>query len=164
MSTRTPKKSTVRQVIPNGSGVRWKTVPITSTDAIQFAAELETSLNDLMKDGWALTGMMERGDATILTAQRTEPSPEALARSRAETLPDLESAVLVRSVKEYVYTFLHENEQLQSTFASMEEAIASVRADLKKDDILPLSIAHVCVTTYDPLRLVSESNSSRTNA
>lgn len=136
-----------------GPRARWKAVAITSPDPVEFAREYEETMNGLVSDGWQITGMMNRGEAVIITAQKPDLPPalmEALAAlSGKKPLPPRTAD----TKEEVVYTF-KEGDQIHSLPCTLEEAVKYLEEHIEEDgDILPISIVVMTVTSYEPADL-----------
>lgn len=157
MSTRTPKRPTVRQIPHTGPAKpRWRVIAVSSPDPVAFAAALEQNLNELMEEGWNLSGMMERGDATVLTAQRLELPSDLAAHAAQPTQPDLSDVSAPGEREEFIYHYLELTEHKQRTFPSLAAAAAAVAKDMEGNDVLPISVSAMRVTTYDAMGLIAQ--------
>jgi len=162
MSTRTPKRPTVRQFPHTGPArPRWRVIAVSSPDPVLFAAALEQSLNELMEEGWNLSGMMERGDATVLTAQRLELPPEVASLAAEPTQTDLSAASLPGEREEFIYHYLELSAHKHRTFPSLAAAAAAVVKDMEGSDILPISVSAMRVTTYDAMGLIAQRSKNQ---
>jgi hypothetical protein len=131
-------------------------IAVSSPDPVAFAAALEQRLNELMEEGWNLSGMMERGDATVLTAQRLEVPSEVATRAAEPTQPDLSEVPGAGEREEFIYHYLELTEHKQRTFPSLAAAAAAVAKDMEGNDILPISVSAVRVMTYDAMGLIAQ--------
>jgi len=154
MSTRTPKRPTVRQFPHTGPArPRWRVIAVSAPDPVAFADALERSLNELMEEGWNLSGMMECGNATVLTAQRLELPPEVASEP---THSDISEATVPGEREEFIYHYLELSEHKRRTFRSLADAIAVVAKDMEGNDILPISVSAMRVVTYDAMGLTTQ--------
>lgn len=137
-----------------GPRARWKAVAITASDPSEFAQEYEDTMNGLVADGWSITGMMNRGEAVIITAQKPDLPPavlQALAEMSAGRKPRPKPA----DVKEEVTYCYKDDSQVHSMkCSSLEEAVAYFEEHIMNDGpILPISIVVMTVTSYEPADL-----------
>lgn len=139
---------------PFGPRARWKAVPITSEDPVEFAREYETTMNGLVADGWNITGMMNRGSAVIITANKPDLPPEVLQALGAMNRPVAAPIRDDRTTEEIVYTYKDENGVQSMRCATLAEAVGYLEEHVEEDGvILPISIVVMRVTGYEPADL-----------
>lgn len=146
---------------------RWKAVAITATDPADFALDYETKLNDLVEDGWNITGMMNRGEAMIITAQKPELPPEILrALASMNDKPKKPLPTMPEGVEDVVYSYREGATVHSVPCKTLAEAVAYLEehaapwigpeaptGDLLYPNILPISITVMSVTSYEPADL-----------
>lgn len=143
---RFPKRGHVQRVPPTpiGTKVLFRSVAITGKSVEEFARCHEKALNDLSSDGFQLLSMFERDDGAVITAQKQEAlnlSPPIMASP-------------IEAPDEVSYHYLEGEHHRSVTCRSVPEAVEIVRKHLKeRDDILPLSIHCVKITTYEAMEL-----------
>lgn len=141
-----------------GPRARWKAVAVTSTDPVEFARDYEEKLNALVSDGWNITGMMNRGDAVVITAQKPELPPAILhalaAMGDAQVRPPPTPAKEDRTVEEVTYSYKDGTSVQSMRCASLEEAVGYFEEHIAENGaILPISIVVMTVTSYEPADL-----------
>jgi hypothetical protein len=154
MNQKLPKQPRTRSLPQGVQGKRtWKALAVSGNDPAQYAADLAAALNTLSSEGWNITSIQDREKATILLAERIELPVEVQMRAAAETKPDLS----VNSTEEFVYSFMFHDMHQQRRFSTMEDALSAVRDDVKSDQILPLTVTEVLVTTHEALDLYKQN-------
>ena len=148
-----------------GARAKWQSIAITASDPVAFADEYAACLNKFSSEGWNITGIMQRGEAVIITAQKAE-IPEDLASAIAaiqgkatpKTKPLEEADVL----EEFIYNYQELGEVKSIKCATLAEAKAYLEEhaapwmDLPVGpcpSILPISIVAMHVTSYEPMDL-----------
>lgn len=151
--------------MPNfGARARWQSVAITASDPVEFAREYSECLNKFSSEGWNITGIMQRGEAVIITAQKAEV-PEELAKAMAAISgkqAPRPPAHEVDELQEVTYNYQELGVCKSILCGSLEEAKgyleehAAPWVDLspgQAPDILPISIVVMHVTSYEPMDL-----------
>lgn len=139
---------------PFGPRARWKAVPITSEDPVVFAREYETTMNSLVADGWNITGLMPRGTAIIITANKPDLPPEVLQALGAMNRSSAPAPRDLRTTEEVVYTYKDESGVQSMRCATLAEAVGYLEEHIEKNGvILPISIVVMRVTSYEPADL-----------
>lgn len=141
--------------MPPGARSRFKTVAVRDPDPIKFAKKHEDALNSFMADGWNVTGMMNKGDALIITGQRLEMGPPP---PEQEAPPDEPGFSLPQSSTddghvEIVYSFIERGTHRSVSCVSMPDAMNQVRAHLSTGgDVLPNRITVMSLMSYEPIK------------
>lgn len=137
--------------------MEWRVMSVLNADPTQFASELQAAFQELTDAGYTLLNQMHRGDGLIITAHRiatstapkldapTLPAP-ALTKDRRRIV-DMPARPTSETRDEVLYNFLESREQRQEVCADMPYALRLLREHLERDDILPISITTVAVTT-----------------
>jgi hypothetical protein len=164
---RHPKKAGSMRGMPQfGARAKWESIAITASDPAEFAREYAACLNKFSSEGWNITGIMQRGEAVIITAQKAEIPPELAKamsaiqnRAQARPLPETHEA---DELEEVTYNYQEAGECKSLKCASLEEAKGYLEehAALWEDplpspvpSILPISIVVMHVTSYEPMDL-----------
>lgn len=131
----------------------WKAVAVTSTDPVEFAREYENVMNTLVADGWNIAGMIPRGEALVITAQK-QNLPPALLQALAALNEKKELPRTDNVLEEVTYNY-KEGVQIKALkCASLAEAVGYFQEHIEQDgDILPISIVVMTVTSYEPADL-----------
>jgi hypothetical protein len=155
--------------MPNfGARAKWQSVAVTASDPHEFAREYAECLNKFSSEGWNITGIMQRGDGVIITAQKAE-IPEELAKAmaaiqgrQAPRPPPVEHEV--DEIQEVIYNYQEGGECKSLRCTSLKEAKSYMEEHAKPwenpdpspslaPDILPISIVVMHVTSYEPMDL-----------
>ncbi len=150
-----------------GARAKWQSVAITASDPVAFAEEYAACLNKFSSEGWNITGIMQRGEAVIITAQKAEIPDDlaaAIATIQGKATPKPRSQPLEAAdvLEEYTYNYQEHGEVKSIKCATLAEAKAYLEEhaapwmDLgaaPSPAILPISIVAMHVTSYEPMDL-----------
>lgn len=139
---------------PFGPRARWKAVAITAEDPAAFAQEYETTMNSLVSDGWNITGLMNRGNSVIVTAQKPDLPTEVLQAIGILPKPVPPVTPPENATEEVIYTYKDEQGVQTLRCAALEEAVTYLEEHIEQNGvILPISIVVMHVTSYEPADL-----------
>lgn len=156
--------------MPNfGARAKWHSVAITASDPIEFAQEYAACLNKFSSEGWNITGIMQRGEAVIITAQKAD-IPEDLAKAlsalqgHGQSLRPHVASHEVDTLEEVTYNYQDHGECKSIKCADLKEAreymeehaapwIDLLPSPMAVPNILPISIVVMHVTSYEPIDL-----------
>lgn len=137
-----------------GPRARWKAVAITATDPVEFAQDYEAQMNALVGDGWNITGMMTRGDAVVITAQKPELPASILEALATVSSPKTKVVTHANTTEEVIYSYQDEGKVQSMRCVTLEEAVKYLEEHIVEDGaILPISITVMTVTSYEPADL-----------
>lgn len=146
-----------------GARAKWESVAITASDPAEFAREYAACLNKFSSEGWNITGIMQRGEAVIITAQKAEIPPElARAMEAIQQQARPQAPREVDEIEEVTYNYQELGECKSIKCASVEEAKSYLEEHATLWDeplsspapsILPISIVVMHVTSYEPMDL-----------
>ena len=129
----------------------FKTVCIKDSSPEAFARKHEQALNELVSDGWNVTGMIEKGGSLLITAVRQEIGDPVVAVEKEEGqqtfLPPSSTNM------EITYTFIERGKVNSVRCVSMVDVMNRVREHLNtvSEEIVPFQITVLSATTYEPL-------------
>ncbi len=106
-----------------------------------FAASLEEILQQMTDEGYAIVSQMFLREVCIVTGRKIG-LPLCLPKKNANG----ESRV--------VYNFKRDDVYCSKTFTSMQEALREVKKTLQEEDVLPIRLIHMDVTSYEPYQFV----------
>lgn len=148
-----------------GARAKWDSVAITASDPAEFAREYAACLNRFSSEGWNITGIMQRGEAVIITAQKAE-IPDELAKAMSalqgrQARPSIETHE-PDEIEEVTYSYQEQGEVKTLKCATLEEAKGYLEEHAAPwidspagtpPGILPISIVVMHVTSYEPMDL-----------
>jgi hypothetical protein len=124
----------------------WKILCASSKDPRRYAKELEEGLNELSSEGYALVAMTDRGGATILHGQKVMVDPPPVVPQAPAPTP-----VIPRNVHhEVIYLYLEKGSLQRVEFRTVPEAVCLLRHHLECEDIVPVSLTTVVLSTFEP--------------
>lgn len=129
--------------------LEWKVVAISNPDPIIFARELQTSLQELTDNGFAINGQLQRGEALVISASRMQQVDAAAMplRRRIVDLPNAKQAGA--PFEEVLYHYNERGMQKQRRFTALVDALRVLKEDLAREGVLPLNITTVSMTRFD---------------
>lgn len=145
MSTKVPRKipRTAFPMVPQLIGrANVKHVAVTATNPKKFAEELDYETNELINQGYAITGHIERGGALIIVGSRI--LPVAIPGNLPPEQP-------MDTTSEVVYRFTDGSREMQvRCFPSLGEAIKLIKEHLLDPKTVPQLLLVNTVAAFDP--------------
>lgn len=155
------------RIAPPQPKVTWKTLAVTSKDALAFARELERSLQEITDEGFQLVSQQVRGDSVILTGQKVDMSCDVvsaamrgLSEQHDHHPPPVRSPVTGRrriidtpsegvTRKEVLYYYFEDKQQKHAVYPDLLAALRVVKGHLDDTRILPISLVVTSATRFE---------------
>jgi hypothetical protein len=151
--------------------LEWRTIAVTAKDALAFARDLQTALQELTDGGFTITSQMQRHEGLVIVASRvreaaTESRTDVRAhgnRSEAEAIVARATSTFRRRVvempaarthgattEEVLYHYIEKGDQKQKAFPSLVDALRALKEHLHQDDVVPVNITTTSMTRFEP--------------
>lgn len=152
--------------------LEWHTIAVTAKDALGFARDLQSALQELTDSGYTITSQMQRPEGLIIVASRvvdtsadTLPAPRSVDvgtadprttaaraagafRRRVVEMPSARSHGA--TTEEVLYHYIEKGNQQQRAFPSLVDALRILKDHLHRDDVVPVNITTTAMTRFEP--------------
>jgi hypothetical protein len=140
--------------------IEWRTVAVSATDTVEYAAQLQSSLQELSDAGFNILSQQQRGTALIILAQRVvvdqshQPGPISGPEPPLPPPPPLSKlrmqANLNAHADQFVYHFISPDGPQARRFTTMVDALRMVREHVDGDGrFVPGCLLTMTVSTYE---------------